>query len=365
MGNGDDYAIKCLVSGTDTSGAGYRARQLFGNRGDVQFIFRHNRGLKSILEIGRYGKPAHILYVLDLTLWSGIATFNKTATKLIIDIGDVVYYLSRYFGDNVLTQWAKYVLEQRVLDRADHVVVRSVYHKNWLGNIGIENVSVIPDGVDMTIFFPQDAKALRHSLNISDDQLVVGCVGSTVWSRRLGWSYGLELVEALALTNLDDIIGVIVGDGSGLEYLKARANELRISSQLRFVHSIPYERLPQFINMFDIALSTQTNNIVGNVRTTGKLPLYMACGKFVLASRVGTAKDILPSEMLVDYDNVGLDSIDHGYPERLAARVMQLYSTSSLLRTRWDLVEIAGNLFEVSLLSRYVNDVLDKVGHNE
>jgi hypothetical protein len=50
----------------------------------------------------------------------------------------------------------------------------------------------------------------------------------------------------------------------------------------------------------DICLSTQTNDVVGWVRTTGKLPLYLAAGRYVLASRVGEAARVLPEEMLVD-----------------------------------------------------------------
>jgi hypothetical protein len=70
----------------------------------------------------------------------------------------------------------------------------------------------------------------------------------------------------------------------------------------------------------DVALSTQTNDVVGHVRTTGKLVQYMAAGRFVLASRVGAAAALLPDEMLVDYHGAW----DEGYFARLAARVDEL-----------------------------------------
>ena len=37
--------------------------------------------------------------------------------------------------------------------------------------------------------------------------------------------------------------------------------------------------------------------MIGNVRTTGKLPLYLAAGKFVLASRVGEQLNAVQSEL--------------------------------------------------------------------
>jgi glycosyltransferase involved in cell wall biosynthesis len=78
----------------------------------------------------------------------------------------------------------------------------------------------------------------------------------------------------------------------------------------------------------DICLSTQTNDPVGRARTTAKLPLFLACGRFVLASRVGEAARVLPEEMLVEYR----EGYDSSYPERLAQRIARLVSEPHLLR---------------------------------
>ena len=64
----------------------------------------------------------------------------------------------------------------------------------------------------------------------------------------------------------------------------------------------PLTELPALLAACDICLSTQTNDVPGNVRTTGKLPLYLACGRYILASNVGEAARVLPPEMLVPYD---------------------------------------------------------------
>jgi hypothetical protein len=98
-----------------------------------------------------------------------------------------------------------------------------------------------------------------------------------------------------------------------------------VETRIRFVGNVPYEHLGRYINLFDVALSTQTNNLVGRVRTTGKLPLYLACGIPVFASRVGAAGDLLPEPMLVDYEDVGLDGIDIHYPERLAYKIRSFW----------------------------------------
>jgi glycosyltransferase involved in cell wall biosynthesis len=68
----------------------------------------------------------------------------------------------------------------------------------------------------------------------------------------------------------------------------------------------------------DVALSTQTNDLVGQVRTTGKLPLYLACGLPVLASHVGEAAALLgPVGWTLPYHGV----VDRDYPTRLAEKI--------------------------------------------
>ena len=73
---------------------------------------------------------------------------------------------------------------------------------------------------------------------------------------------------------------------------------------MEFAGQVPYAELPGWLHRMDICLSTQTNDVVGWVRTTGKLPLYLAAGRFVLASRVGEAARVLPEEMLVDGEGI-------------------------------------------------------------
>ena len=76
----------------------------------------------------------------------------------------------------------------------------------------------------------------------------------------------------------------------------------------------------QRLAAMDVALSTQTNDVVGQSRTTGKLVQYMAAGRYVLASRVGAAAALLPPPMLVDYHGAW----DEDYFARLAERVTAL-----------------------------------------
>jgi len=163
---------------------------------------------------------------------------------------------------------------------------------------------------------PTSATALHAELGL-EGAFVVGLVGSLNLAPRLGISYGWDLIEALPDT-ASEVIAMIVGDGTGLEPLCERARELGVIERCRFVGRVPFDRVAEYVSMMDVAISTQTNNVVGRVRTTGKLPLYLACGCPVLASHVGEAATLLgPLGWTLPYDGV----VDRNYPRRLAATI--------------------------------------------
>ena len=106
-----------------------------------------------------------------------------------------------------------------------------------------------------------------------------------------------------------------------------------------------------------MALSTQTNNLPGQVRTTGKLPEYMAAERFVLASRVGEAELLLPDRMLVEYHG----EVDAEYPRRLAERLRALCADRSLLEARHALKAVAERHCSYAVLSQQFSRLVASV----
>ena len=146
---------------------------------------------------------------------------------------------------------------------------------------------------------------------------VVGLVGSLIASPRHRISYGWDLIEALPLTD-PSVVALIVGDGSGLDPLRRRAEALGVAARCRFVGRVPPERVNAYVSLMNAAISTQTNDLVGRVRTTGKLPLYLSCGCPVIATHVGEAAALLgPHGWTQSYTGV----VDRSYPGRLAAAI--------------------------------------------
>ncbi|HXF04680.1 MAG TPA: glycosyltransferase [Blastocatellia bacterium] len=322
------------------------------------------RGRRKVLAILRFivnladARP-EIVYVFDMG-YSGVlaGVFYKLVSRrpLIIETGDVISALARSLGRTAVGLWLTERLESLAFAVADRIVVRSTTFQDVLKERGVENVVVIPDGVDTQIFTPRQAGCLRADLGLND-ALVVGVVGTCRWSPTLNWCYGMELVEAMRWLIGEPVKGLIVGDGDGLPLLKKRARELGVADRLVFVGRVPYEELPEYINAMDVCLSTQTNDLVGHVRTTGKLPLYLACGRFVLATRVGEAARVLPEGMLVPCQGV----IDPDYPRRLAERIRELLHQRELLAEGMRLRQIAREMFDYDLLARQLKALLVEV----
>ncbi|MGD8239057.1 MAG: hypothetical protein PVH68_10925 [Armatimonadota bacterium] len=76
-----------------------------------------------------------------------------------------------------------------------------------------------------------------------------------------------------------DVRGLLVGGGDGSPKLQERARELSVADGLVFRDSVPHGDVCGYINGMDACLSTQTSNLVGQVRTTIKLPECLGCGE--------------------------------------------------------------------------------------
>jgi len=297
-----------------------------------------------------------VCYVLDIAaapVMVGGAYQAVTGTPLVIDFGDAVVELGRALGRGRFGMLATRALESFALRAADRLVVRGSYHQELLADRGVR-AEFIPDGVAVDQFAPP---AGDFPLPM-ERPLTIGLIGNCVWSPVRRTCYGWELVELVRL--LRDrlpgrsVRGIMIGDGSGIELLRGRCEESGIAADVEFAGRVPYDELPERLRRFDICLSTQTNDVIGNVRTTGKLPLYLAAGRFVLASRVGEAARILPSEMLVEFRG----NSDPDYPDRLADRLIRLLDAETDFSHRPECVALARTHFDYNLLALRVAAVI-------
>lgn len=360
--------VLVLVNGHPGSAGGTRARGLFEplqNQGRVDYFYRDFGKIASLRyffqKISRL-KP-NLVYVIDTAIsGAGAALLARCFRGIpyIVDTGDLGYELAELTGT---PGWAgrKMIgfVEASALHLASAIVVRGTFHKEILNQDGFHNVSVIRDGIGAGQPDSMAVSHLRRTLGL-EGFLCVGMMGSIKMNPRTNLCYGWDLVEALGALDLKlPVRGLIVGDGDGLPVLRQRAKILGIEERVNFAGRVSYDQVSAYLGVMDVALSTQTNNRVGQVRTTGKLPEYMAAGCYVLATDVGEARLLLPSEMRLPYQAVK----DLEYPARLAAKITRLAEAN--LRELDDAVaatqKLAQNELTYSYLSRQLDQVLQSV----
>ncbi len=358
--------IVFLVNGQPESAMGTRARSFqvrLAGQFKIHIAYRSPNKVYAIwqfLRILNRARPA-VCYVFD-TGFSGVLAAGLyrflSRCRVIVDTGDAIYELSKSTGNRgTVGLWLTKLLENTAFAISDRLVVRSHPHQELLARRGIE-ARVIPDGVDTQQFCPRsEPELIREYQHQLQGCTVVGLLGSLVWSPRWDMCYGSEVIAVIDRIRNLPVKALIIGDGSGLPELKKRCAERNIEDRILFVGRIPYNDLPAYINLMDICISTQTNDLAGQVRTTGKLPLYLACGRFVLATEVGEAARVLPKEMLVPYQGTK----DPEYPERLAARVRGLIERPDSLAQSARSVAIAKANFDYDFLAARLAETIREI----
>jgi glycosyltransferase involved in cell wall biosynthesis len=354
--------IAFIVNGSYESAMGFRARDLAArlHQYNICVAYRSRRKILSIFGLFAfltYRRPA-ATYVFDISysgVLSAVAYRILSGNRLLVETGDAIVELARSNGSRGrVGLWLTRLLEDTAFRSADRVVVRGSFHKEWLSSRGID-AEVIQDGVDTDRFTSEAVGDLRKQHGL-DGVLTVGLVGSSIWSEKLQMCYGWELVELLRLLKDKPVKGVMVGNGSGIPHLKARCREYGIEDRIVFIDYVPYEYLPRYLSLIDVCLSTQTNDLVGQVRTTGKLPVYLAAGRYVLASNVGEAARVLDKEMLVDYDGVK----DPNYPRKLVERIQNILENPETLTRGNEQIALAKTTFDYSVLSDRLHQCLER-----
>jgi glycosyltransferase involved in cell wall biosynthesis len=306
--------------------------------------------------------PPQLVYVVSTALPGSLLALERRLTRRIpyvLDTGDVIYEMARRSGVNAGWKLPALRLVEGLAQRgARAVVVRGTRHRDYLSGVrGLKRVAVLRDGYELgPPPSPVEVAALRDKLGLGGS-FVVGVTGSLVYSPRLQICYGWDLVRALAQLRDVPVRGLVVGDGPGRPWLEREAAELGVADRVVFVGRVPHREVGLHLQLMDVAMSTQTDNLPGQVRTTAKLPEYMAASRFILASRVGEAELVLPEPMLVDYEG----EVDSAYPGRIAERVRALVREPEALDARLTLPALAEELFSYDVLSAQFNELIESL----
>ncbi len=207
-----------------------------------------------------------------------------------------------------LSEW----LERGLYRRADRVVVNSPGFIEHVRSRGAQQVDVVPNGVDLTMF-ERKAKdqTLRRELGVTGGFLVI-------YAGAHGMSNDLEtaLKAAELLQNEEDIHFVFLGDGKEKANLMALAERMKLCN-LHFLPSIPKDQIAATLIQADAGLAILL--AVDAYKTTypNKVFDYMAAGLPVVLAIDGVIRHV------VEDAGAGLFA-QPGDPEAIAEVVKRL-----------------------------------------
>jgi teichuronic acid biosynthesis glycosyltransferase TuaC len=215
--------------------------------------------------------------------FAAVALAEMLGTPAVIKLhGSDMNVVARLPGPRRGLQWA--------LPRAARVVAVS----RALGDAAIDlgapasRVDIVLNGIDRARFRPQDRVAARRALSLPVPGAMVLYIGHV--ERHKG---SLDLVRAFARLTAcrDNVSLVMVGDGVGVAECKKLAAELGVD--VSFVGARPHDEVPRWIAACDVLALPSWNEGTPNVVLEA-----LACGRRVVATRVGGTPDVVHSDTL-------------------------------------------------------------------
>jgi len=185
----------------------------------------------------------------------------------------------QYFLRRTMITWA--------CRQAQKIMAVSSSLKERIAGLGIpaDKIELIPNGVDCDKFKILDKDECRTKLGLSHKSKHVTYIGNLKPIKGVRY-----LIQAF-LDVMPDVCLNIVGDGKELNNLEKMAVDLQLAERVRFFGRQPHEAIPLWINASDCLCLPSLNEGCPNVVLES-----LACGRPVVASRVGAVPDLLDSE---------------------------------------------------------------------
>ncbi|MEZ5980767.1 MAG: glycosyltransferase [Parvularculaceae bacterium] len=164
---------------------------------------------------------------------------------------------------------------------ANAIITVAAALKDELVRLGAPNekISVLRNGVDLSLFRPLDRNEIRHRLSLSGD--VIASVGHLI--ERKGHDLVIEAIKSLPEATL-----LIVGEGEERAALAALAHRLGVEDRVRFLGKVAHEKLAEIYNAADALALASSREGWPNV-----LLEAMACGTQAVATPVWGSGEVI------------------------------------------------------------------------
>ncbi len=233
----------------------------------------------------RYNEKIHY-DVLHSHYWlSGVAAMQLTHRWAIphITMFHTLAHLKRLANPGETEPSIRLEMERRLIQQADSIIAttndeRIQIIRHYGATPG--QVRVIPCGIDLKLFKPQNQQQAREKLGLKRHQPVLLFVG------RLDPFKGPDLLLRSAAMMEEKAQIMIVGgkssDDNDIEQLKELAAQLKISNRVHFIGARPQHELPVIYSAADVTVVPSYHESFGLAAVES-----LACSTPVVATRTG------------------------------------------------------------------------------
>ena len=182
------------------------------------------------------------------------------------------------------------VIETKVIATADRIIAFSPHERDAMARLyaaDANKITLVPCGVDLEVFRPLNQKAVRSSLGLNGEKILL-------YVGRVEPIKGLDLlVETAAQMDSEDgvrmiVVGADVNGDREMDRVRQLAREKALEDKIDFVGQVDHDELPLYYNAADVCVVPSYYESFGLVALES-----MACGTPVVATRVGGLSTII------------------------------------------------------------------------
>jgi glycosyltransferase involved in cell wall biosynthesis len=266
-------------------------------------------------------------YVRGMSAGSRLA--RELRLPLIVEMNTSFTFPGEWWEHHsAVTPWIVARAERQITAAADRVVVVSSHLRDHFLAAGVpeEKLVLMFNGADARRFRPDadGGEEIRTKHGLYGNR-VIGFVGSLK-----PW-HGVDvLISSLrsCVDELPDLRLVIVGDGPLRGSLEEIVRKAGLSEQVVFVGAVPYDRIPAYVAVFDIAVCPAPQTPSSHLSPI-KLFEYMASARPVIAARFSDVPEIVK-----DHENGVL--VDPGDAADMARAILELGKNPDLCKRLGD-----------------------------
>lgn len=193
-----------------------------------------------------------------------------------LDFDAHIYYIRDNLSNSPFPFWNTHGkrMEKQIIQKADLVVTNSLYYTEYAKEYN-PNSYMVGQGCDVSLFDFKEREIIKAGELSEIPGPIIGYVGALAKIRL-----DIDLLLHIAKQKPDWSL-VLVGP----EDDAFKASDLHQLSNVYFLGSKPSERLPEFIQGFDVCINPQVLNITTIGNYPRKIDEYLAMGKPVVATQ--------------------------------------------------------------------------------